>query len=73
MRSKIFRDSENITNFTFGFWLKKAENMWDFADSYVLLTKHNTLEERKEDNLLSEYSKELIARNFEADNGAKHK
>jgi hypothetical protein len=54
-----------IASYTLESWFKFAQEFWKFTDSYVGLTEYSTLEERKEDILLFEFTKKLIADNFE--------
>jgi hypothetical protein len=56
---------ENTASFTLETWFHFAQKFWDFTDGYVGLTEYSTLEERNEDILLFEFTKKLIAENFE--------
>jgi hypothetical protein len=56
---------ENTASFTLETWFLFAQKFWEFTDGYVGLTEYSTLEERKEDILLFEFTKKLIKDNFE--------
>jgi len=53
-----------MVSYTFESWLQFAEKFWQFTLAYTRLTEFNTLEERNEDILLSEFVKKLIGDNF---------
>jgi hypothetical protein len=56
---------DDIASYTLESWFQFAQKFWEFTDGYVGLTEYSTLEERKEDILLFEFTKKLIADNFE--------
>jgi hypothetical protein len=56
---------EDTASYTLESWFQFAQKFWEFTDGYVGLTEYSTLEERKEDILLFEFTKKLIAENFE--------
>jgi hypothetical protein len=60
-----------IASYTLESWFRYAQSFWDFTDNYVGLTDYSTLEERKEDIVLLEFIKKLIADNFEDPNKIK--
>jgi hypothetical protein len=55
----------NLASHTIESWFKFAQQWWEFTDGYSGLTEYSTLEERKEDILLVEFSKKLIINQFE--------
>lgn len=56
---------EYIASYTLESWFQFAQRFWEFTDGYVGLTFYSTLKERKKDILLLEFTKKLIAENFE--------
>jgi hypothetical protein len=60
-----FSNKQEIASYTLETWFKFAQSFWEFTDGYVGLTEYSTLEERNEDILLFEFTKKLIADNFE--------
>lgn len=52
-------------SYTLEQWFQFAQKFWDFTDGYTGLTEYCTIEERNEDILLYEFTKNLIAENFE--------
>ena len=50
----------DIASHTLESWFKFAQAFWEFTDGYTGLTDYSTLEERKEDILLVEFSNKLI-------------
>ena len=55
----------DIASHTLESWFKFAQAFWEFTDGYTGLTDYSTLEERKEDILLVEFSNKLIYNHFE--------
>jgi hypothetical protein len=60
-----FNNKKEIASYTLETWFQFAQKFWEFTDGYVGLTEYSTLEERNEDILLFEFTKKLIADNFE--------
>jgi hypothetical protein len=58
-------DEGHIASYTLESWFKFAQAFWEFTDGYSGLTEYSTLEERKEDILLVEFTKKLISKHFE--------
>jgi hypothetical protein len=58
-------NKEDIASYTLETWFHFAQKFWEFTDGFAGLTNYSSLEERKEDILLFEFTKKLIADNFE--------
>jgi hypothetical protein len=56
---------EYTASYSLESWFQFAQKFWEFTDGYVGLTEYSTLEEREEDILLFDFTKKLIAENFE--------
>jgi hypothetical protein len=56
---------DDTASYTLESWFQFAQKFWEFTDGYAGLTEYSTLEERKEDILLCEFTKKLITENFE--------
>ena len=51
-----------IAFYTLESWFKYAQTFWEFTDGYSVLIDYTTLEEKKEDITLGEFSKKLISK-----------
>jgi hypothetical protein len=60
-----YSSKEDTASYTLESWFQFAQKFWEFTDGYVGLTEYSNLEERNEDILLFEFTKKLIAENFE--------
>ena len=60
-----YSTKEDTASYTLESWFQFAQKFWEFTDGYVGLIEYRNLEERKEDILLFEFTKKLIAENFE--------
>jgi hypothetical protein len=56
---------EDTANYTLETWFHYAQRFWEFTDGYSGLTDYSTVEERKNDILLIDFTKKLIGENFE--------
>jgi hypothetical protein len=56
---------DDTASYTLESWFQFAQKFWEFTNGYAGLTDYTTLEERDEDKLLFEFTKILIAENFE--------
>ena len=62
MKSSYEGDKGSLT---LNSWFKFALEFWEFTDGYSRINEYRTLEERKEDILVVEFSKKLISSHFE--------
>ena len=60
-----FSSKDESASYNLESWFQFAQKFWEFTDRYSGLTEYSTLEERKEDILVFEFIKKLIAENFE--------
>ena len=61
----IHSTKENTDSYTLETWFQFAQKFWLTTEVYAGVTEYSTLEEKKQDILLFEYAKKLIAENFE--------